>query len=217
MGFQIILNFFIFRHSTNRYFSLLIIRYFSLLWRISEIWDFAYNVGNSVHCLLAIAVTIIPSRGYSVVIDFSIVCRQQKISTSWVRISILCGVWLCLTTIRYFIRISNKIKLNAEVMELTAIEVIKHNGRLWEVARIYEVSKSTFISRQKYKLSGETDFKYEANNATKNGFTIEQERKLLSYILKTAQWNFGMTVDEMKKLAFKHAEANNLKYPPSGA
>ncbi|KAF2890068.1 hypothetical protein ILUMI_16105 [Ignelater luminosus] len=50
-------------------------------------------------------------------------------------------------------------------------------------------------------------------NATQKVFTIEQEEELLSYILNAGQWNFGVTVDEMKKLAFQYAKFNNVKYP----
>ncbi|KAF2883073.1 hypothetical protein ILUMI_23100 [Ignelater luminosus] len=44
-------------------------------------------------------------------------------------------------------------------------------------------------------------------------FTIEQEEELLSYILKAGKSNFGVTVDEIKKLTFQYAKANNAKYP----
>lgn len=105
-------------------------------------------------------------------------------------------------------------KPDAEIMEAAADEVIKHNRPLREVATSYGVSKSTLGRHiQKYKLSGQTNFKYEANNATQKVCTTEKEEELLSYIVKAAQWNFGVTVEEMKKLAFQYAKANNLKYP----
>lgn len=107
----------------------------------------------------------------------------------------------------------NRAAPNAECMEAAANEVITQKQSLREVAAVYGVSKSTLGRHiQKHKLSGQTKFKYEANNATQKVFTIEQEEELLSYLLRAAQWNFDVTVDEMKKLAFQYAKANNLKY-----
>ncbi|XP_072398037.1 uncharacterized protein [Diabrotica undecimpunctata] len=109
-----------------------------------------------------------------------------------------------------------RVKPDAEALEAAANEILAHSRPLREIANLYGVSKSTLGRHiQKHKVSMKATFKYEANNSTRKVFSTEQENELLTYIIKAAQWNYGVTVEEMRKLAYQYAKLNNVNYPES--
>ncbi|KAF2902993.1 hypothetical protein ILUMI_03192 [Ignelater luminosus] len=78
-------------------------------------------------------------------------------------------------------------------IKAAANKVIGLKKSLREVAKSYGISMTTLGKHiKKHKLSGQTEFKYEANNATQK---------------------LGVTVNEIKKLDFQYAKAKNVKYP----
>lgn len=85
-----------------------------------------------------------------------------------------------------------------------------------EACKIYNVKFATLVRQlDSLKKSGipSCDYKYTVTYNTKQVFTEEEEKCLVSYIEKIAKMQYGLTKKGVRKLAYKFAVANNKNIP----
>lgn len=107
-------------------------------------------------------------------------------------------------------------KIETENITTAAECVLQNRLSLREAAKTYNVSRSS-LSRHllAHRRSGADHFVYRASNAVKQVFSLDEEKLLLEYLITAAKWNYGLTVTEVRKLAYEYAKENSKKYPAS--
>lgn len=99
-------------------------------------------------------------------------------------------------------------------IEAAVEEVLKNKISFREAARIHNVSRATLVRHvKKYRQSAEKKFEYVVHNDVKKVFTKQEETLLVSYLIQAARLHYGLTLREVRILAFQFAKANNKKYP----
>ena len=88
-----------------------------------------------------------------------------------------------------------------------AIQDVKNKKlSLGKAATIYSVPKSTIHDYLKKEVMKEP------KTGRKTLFSEEQERELEDYIIKCSKLFYGLSIEMVRKIAFKFAEVNNLKH-----
>lgn len=133
---------------------------------------------------------------------------------------------------RKYIKKTNR-AVNESNMKKAIKEHLKNNVHVRECARVYQVNRNTLVSRLKViKLKGkeqfyvretdsgmssdEEDKKYQNKYTVNQVFSASQESKLVNYVLKCSTLHYGLSLKQIRLVAFDYArELVDCKYPPS--
>lgn len=98
-----------------------------------------------------------------------------------------------------------------------AVEAVtKHGKTAYGAVKEFNVDKVTLLRHvKKYMASGLTNFQYKQNNYTNEVFTDAEEMLLVDYILKASHLNYGLTLKNVRELAYQFAKQNSKKYDAS--
>lgn len=100
-------------------------------------------------------------------------------------------------------------EINSAVMD-----IIKNKLSLRHAADKYGISKSALARHvAQLKYSGAETYNYAPHYDTKKVFTEEQEYILVAYMKQCAFLHYGLTVFNLRKLAYQFAKENKIKYP----
>lgn len=91
--------------------------------------------------------------------------------------------------------------------------VLKNEITLYKAAKDFSIPKSSLIRyKQKFLASGLEKFKHKTMSEIKTVFTLEEENMLVNYILKAADLQYGLTLKDVRVLAYQFAKENKKKY-----
>lgn len=86
----------------------------------------------------------------------------------------------------------------------------------YSAAKHFNISRTTLQRQVKqFVQSGKPTFSYRPNNNVKQVFSEQEERLLLEYIKKAGQSYFGVTLHEIRQLAYQFAKAYQIKFDES--
>lgn len=103
-----------------------------------------------------------------------------------------------------------------ENLERSVKAVIKKEKTAYGAAKEYNVVKPTLLRHvKKCQASSLPSFEYKHNNDTNKVFTDEEETLLVEYILKASRLNYGLTLKNVRSLAYQFDTTNGKKYDPS--
>lgn len=109
-----------------------------------------------------------------------------------------------------------KVPTRASDIEAAANKVISKNISVRQAALAYNVPRTTLLRHlTSFNASNADVFVYKANNAVKKVFEVAEELLLVEYLKTAAALHYGLTVREVRKLAFQFAKANMKTYPPT--
>jgi hypothetical protein len=83
-------------------------------------------------------------------------------------------------------------------------------------ATVYNVSKTTLnrhVSTFKKSEQLNFNFKYVSKIQSRKIFTDVEERKLVDYILQASKYHYGLTINDVRSLAYEYASANKKNIP----
>jgi hypothetical protein len=100
----------------------------------------------------------------------------------------------------------------AEVMA-AADKVLKDGIPVRQAAREAGVSRTTLQRYLAYQSGKDDPTKYFKECAVWTVFTKEEEGALVQYLLQCSKMHYGLTRNEVKKLAFEYAKLNGKSYP----
>lgn len=97
----------------------------------------------------------------------------------------------------------------------TAVRLLKEKKfSLHGASKHFQIPRTSLRRYYSYVMKEGTSVKdIRKNLAVKRIFDDEQERMLVNYIKEAAILQFGLTLKEVKKLAYQFAKANQIKYP----
>lgn len=102
-----------------------------------------------------------------------------------------------------------------EDLERAVKAVIKKEKTAYGAAKEYNVDKATLLRHvKKFQASSLPSFEYKHNNDTNKVFTDEEETLLVDYILKASRLNYGLTLKNVRSLAYQFATKNGKKCDP---
>ncbi|KAF2890065.1 hypothetical protein ILUMI_16107 [Ignelater luminosus] len=102
--------------------------------------------------------------------------------------------------------------INKNAFEVAVTDVLKNNLSFREAARGHNISRATLTRHvEKYKDSNKENFEYSVSYDIHKGFSKEEESLLVSYLRQAARLHYGLTLSEVKILAYQYAKANNKK------
>ena len=105
---------------------------------------------------------------------------------------------------------------NKDALEAAAKEVLENKMSFRAAASQYNVSRSTLMRHIKeYRNSGKNKFEYRTNYETQRVFTKEEELLLVQYLKQAARLHYGLSLIEVRKLAYQYAKQNLKKFPTS--
>lgn len=91
----------------------------------------------------------------------------------------------------------------------------KKEMTIGEAAKHYEMKKPTLIYHlHKLRESNNTEFKYSPKKP-KKVFTDEEELLLVQYLKSAANMHYGLTLKQVRVLAYEYAVHNNKKFDKS--
>lgn len=100
-------------------------------------------------------------------------------------------------------------EINSAVMD-----IIKNKLSLRHAADKYGISKSALARHVAQMKNSEAEtYNYAPHYDTKKVFTEEQESILVDYMKQCAFLHYGLTVFNLRKLAYQFAKENKIKYP----
>lgn len=107
--------------------------------------------------------------------------------------------------------------VNQQNITCAVNRVLSKDLSIREASRTYNVSKTTLIRHlSKYrKIEDSAEFRYQANNKTKQVFSAQEENSLKDYLITAARLHYGLTKMEVRCLAYQFAIANEKKCPPT--
>lgn len=109
-----------------------------------------------------------------------------------------------------------RVPVDAAKLITAAQKVLKGELSIRQSALNYNVSKTTLIRHiTLHKNTTLTNFSYNPNNKTKQVFSQEEEISLKNYLLQAGRYHYGLTKNDIKKLAFQFAQSSNVEYPKS--
>lgn len=85
-----------------------------------------------------------------------------------------------------------------------------------KAAEVYNVSKTTLnrhVSTFKKSEQPNFNFKYVSQKQSQKIFTVEEERKLVDYILQASKYHYGLTINDARTLAYEYASVNKKNIP----
>lgn len=94
--------------------------------------------------------------------------------------------------------------------------ILKQEVTVYKAAKDFGLSKTTLLRQLKsFKASGLPSYEYKQNNDTKKVFTDSEEILLVTYIQKAAQLHYGLSLKDVRTLAYQFAKVNNKSYDSS--
>ena len=115
---------------------------------------------------------------------------------------------------RHHARKTNRAAYSKQQMQLAVAAVMESGVSVRESARTHEVNYKTLGRYVKLKqLNG--DIPHVGYKTVRQVFTVDMEEQLVDYVKKAAQIYHGLTPKNIRELAFKLAQSNNLKMPPT--
>lgn len=94
--------------------------------------------------------------------------------------------------------------------------VLKKEITVYKAAKDFGLSKTTLLRQLKaFKESGLPNYEYKKNNDTKKVFSHSEEILLVNYIEKAAELHYGLTLKDVRTLAYQFAKQNQKPYDPS--
>jgi transposase-like protein len=115
---------------------------------------------------------------------------------------------------RHHVRKTTRAAYSKEQMKLAVAGVIESGLSVRESARVHDVnykSLGRYVKLQ--QMTGEIS--HVGYKTVRQVFTVEIEQLLVDYIKKAAQIYHGLTPKNIRELAFKLAQSNNLTMPPT--
>lgn len=107
-------------------------------------------------------------------------------------------------------------QISKEDLEKAVDMVMKKQQSVYGASKEFNISKTTLLRHiQSFKKTGLSSFKYKQNNDTRRIFTDEEEQLLVAYILKAAHLQYGLTLKDVRTLAYQFAKQNKKKCDPS--
>ncbi|GLV32876.1 hypothetical protein CBL_01769 [Carabus blaptoides fortunei] len=98
-------------------------------------------------------------------------------------------------------------------------DVVKNQLPLKQAAQKYNLSKSALHRKvQKYKNADEVtrdSFKFGRQHGFKCVFTSEEETLFVEYLIQVSEMCYGLTLVNIRELAYRHAVANGKEMPAS--
>lgn len=93
-------------------------------------------------------------------------------------------------------------------------EVINSNLSIRAAASQFGIAKSALARHiEIFKKSGQNDFVYNSNYKVKQVFNEAEETELVNYLKTAARMHYGLSLANVKKLAYEYAMQNKKKYP----
>lgn len=93
-------------------------------------------------------------------------------------------------------------------------DVVENHLSVRGAAEKYNISKSTLAQHvTNFKASGAETYQYSPNYDTHKVFSEEQERMLVQYLKQAAYMHYGLTILDLRKLAYEFAKINKARCP----
>ncbi|XP_054259693.1 uncharacterized protein LOC128984400 [Macrosteles quadrilineatus] len=94
--------------------------------------------------------------------------------------------------------------------------IFKQEITVYKAAKDFGLLKTTLLQQLKsFRASGLPSYEYKQNNDTKKVFTDAEENLLINYIDKAAHLHYGLSLSEVRSLAYQFAKQNNKMYDSS--
>lgn len=111
-------------------------------------------------------------------------------------------------------------EVDEDAMNSAIKEVVEKTLSIRKSAYKYGVKPTTLESRLKKlkEAAGEGNTQgrvFSSKYSSNQVFTIEEETALNNYITRCSKMHYGLTIIQVRKLAYEYAKANNLHYPQS--
>lgn len=110
----------------------------------------------------------------------------------------------------------NKKRVHHEKMdvEMAVQEVLQGKLSIRAAGKQYGFAKSALARHIKtFKDSNSETFSYSSNYDVNKVFSEEEETSLILYVQTAARMHYGLTLKQLKQLAYEYAKANGKKYP----
>lgn len=115
-------------------------------------------------------------------------------------------------------------EVNEEAIRSAMDEVLDKTLSIRKSAQKYGIKPTTLQSRLANfhkKAAAEKDGNctpsriFSSKFTSNQVFTTEEEALLNKYVLKCSKMHYGLTIIQVRKLAYEYARVNQLRYPPS--
>lgn len=100
--------------------------------------------------------------------------------------------------------------IHADRIASAVNKVLTENKKIREVARHYEIPEATL--RRHLKIRNNVRQQKSISLGRAPIFTSQQENEILQHVQNMAKLFFGITKEELCRLVYKYAEANNIKH-----
>lgn len=109
---------------------------------------------------------------------------------------------------------NKRVKVSIENLQ-QAVKLVQENGlSVRTAAKQCNVSRTTLQRHLGAHIeSGDAEFSYKNNCSIRQVFSKEEEQALRDYLLTASSMHYGLSKQDVKKLAYQFAKANNKTYP----